>query len=58
MSYNMITDDKEYEEDLYCPVCGSIFDIVLDYNNICNLEHGPYDREELIGEDEDYEWVL
>ena len=54
----MMNDDKEWEEDLYCPICGSIFDVVLDHNNICNLEHGPYDREELIGEDEDYEWVL
>ena len=42
-----------------CPICGYEFwyEEIQEYNNICELGHGPYNQEELIGNYDDYEWV-
>ena len=45
-----------------CPVCGHLIEeVTKGRNNYCCDTvpyHGPFTPEELIGEDEDYAWVL
>ena len=43
-----------------CPICGHEFDEVKDTGNICPTPHygvQTFDREQLIGSDDDYAWV-
>lgn len=41
-----------------CPTCGYEFDEeeIKDSGNVCSLRHGPYDKDQLIGDFDDYEW--